>query len=83
MLNKLRWIKKMKEHDGFLDLSVKNGEKRIPEIMNIAQKAGVVVQSVNLRKPTLEDVFLHYVGKTIREEEASVKDQIRERMRRR
>jgi len=83
MLNKLRWIKKMKEHDGFLDLSVKNGEKRIPEIMNIPQKAGVVVQSVNLRKPTLEDVFLHYVGKTIREEEASVKDQIRERMRRR
>jgi len=83
MLNKLRWIKKMKEHDGFLDLSVKNGEKRIPEIMNIAQKAGVVVQSVSLRKPTLEDVFLHYVGKTIREEETSVKDQVREMMRRR
>jgi len=51
--------------------------------MNIAQKAGVVVQSVSLRKPTLEDVFLHYVGKTIREEEVGVKDQIRERMRRR
>lgn len=83
MLNKLRWIKKMNEHDGFLDLSVKNGETRIPELMNIAQEAGVVVQSVSLRKPTLEDVFLHYVGKTIREEEASVKDRVRERMRRR
>ncbi|UZE92720.1 MAG: ATP-binding cassette domain-containing protein [Methanosarcinales archaeon] len=83
MLGKFKWIKKMKEHDGFLDLSVKNGETRIPELMNIAQKAGVVVQSVSLRKPTLEDVFLHYVGKTIREEETSVKDQVRERMRRR
>ncbi len=83
MLKKLRWIKKMNEHDGFLDLSVKNGETRIPELMNIAQEAGVVVQSVSLRKPTLEDVFLHYVGKTIREEEAGVKDQVKERMRRR
>jgi ABC-2 type transport system ATP-binding protein len=36
---------------------------------------------VNLRKPSLEDVFLYFTGKTIREEEASQSDRIRSIMR--
>ena len=45
------------------------GDRRIPELMNLALQAGARVEAVNLRKPSLEDVFLHFTGRTIREEE--------------
>jgi ABC-2 type transport system ATP-binding protein len=76
-LTNLEFIKRMDFHEDFLYLSVENGETMIPRLMALAHKEGVSVQSVSLRKPTLEDVFLHFTGKTIREQEASVKEQVR------
>jgi ABC-2 type transport system ATP-binding protein len=68
-----------------LYLSVEDGERMIPRIMDIAHKEGVIVQSVGLRKPTLEDVFLHFTGRTIRDQDTGKKEHIqrmvRERMR--
>jgi ABC-2 type transport system ATP-binding protein len=63
--------------DGKLSLSVRDGEKRIPEILRIAARYRITVSSVNLKKPTLEDVFIHFTGRTIREEEASTTDKMR------
>ena len=74
-----KWVKKSACHDGKLTLEVENGEKRIPELMNIAEKNKADVKSVSLRKPTLDDVFLSYTGRTIREENASAKDHMRMR----
>jgi len=71
-LRNLDWIKRIKQHDGSLSLTMEKGERRIPELINLAQKVGVVVDCVHLRKPSLEDVFLHYTGRTIREREASL-----------
>jgi len=66
------WVKKVSQHNGFIDLTVEQGEKKIPLLMKIDQKEkGFEIKSVNLRKPTLEDVFLHFTGRTIREREAS------------
>ena len=76
-LTNFEFIKRMDLHDDFLYLSVENGETMIPRLLALANKEGISVQSVSLRKPTLEDVFLHFTGKTIREQEASVKEQIR------
>ncbi len=77
------WIHHMKKHDGFIDLSVKEGEKKIPEVVMIAQNVNAEIESISLHKPSLEDVFLHYTGKTIREEEGSWKDTMRSRIVRR
>ena len=41
------------------------------------------MNSVHLRKPSLEDVFLHFTGTTIREQEASQNERNREVLRRR
>ena len=83
------FIKGMELHDESLYeslyLSVEDGERMIPRIMDIAHKEGVIVQSVGLRKPTLEDVFLHFTGRTIRDQDTGKKEHIqrmvRERMR--
>lgn len=70
-LRGLSWIKAMKRHDGVLGLTVEKGEKRIPELISTAQKVGVGIASINLHKPSLEDVFIHFTGKNIRDEESS------------
>lgn len=70
-LSSLAWIKMRKRHGQVLNLTMDKGERRIPELITIAQSSGINVTCVNLRKPSLEDVFLHFTGKTIREEEAS------------
>ncbi|HDY74697.1 MAG TPA: DUF4162 domain-containing protein, partial [Euryarchaeota archaeon] len=70
-------------HDNTVDLSVKNAEKRIPLIIETSRRAGIEISSVNMRKPTLEDVFLHYTGRTIRGEGASGRDMAKQDMRNR
>jgi ABC-2 type transport system ATP-binding protein len=80
---KFEWVNSVSFHDGILHMCVKNAEKRIPDIMETAKELGLVVTSVSLRKPTLEDVFLHYTGRTIKEVEASSKHIVRQIIRRR
>ncbi|GBD93206.1 daunorubicin/doxorubicin resistance ATP-binding protein DrrA [bacterium BMS3Abin05] len=83
VLKNLEWVNTMKKHGDHLNLTVETAEKRIPEIITTAQKIGVVVRSVNLHKPSLEDVFLHFTGKTIREQEVSQIQRNRETVKRR
>ena len=65
----LAWIKRAKLHGSELSLTLEKGERRIPELITLAQKKGLTVTCVNLHKPSLEDVFLHFTGKTIREQD--------------
>ncbi len=67
----LEWIKTLTQHNGHLSLTLEKGERRIPELINLAHKNSVRVISVHLRKPSLEDVFLHYTGRMIRQEEST------------
>jgi len=78
---RLPWIKRVETHDGFATLHLRNAEKRISEVVNLLNRNKVTIESISVHKPTLEDVFLHYTGKTIREEEADSKDHMRMRHR--
>jgi len=69
VLKTKNWVKAMQFHDGRLSLTMERGDRQIPELMNLAQQTGARIRSVNLRQPSLEDVFLHFTGRTIREEE--------------
>ena len=73
-LKQLGWIKKLEARDGSLELSIDGGEEKIPELIDFADNRGLVISSIKLYKPSLEDTFLHYTGKTIREVEGNMKD---------
>jgi ABC-2 type transport system ATP-binding protein len=89
--NDVKQVQQNKEQDPFktnnnfndetcskcLNLLVDNGGHRIPEIVKLAEEAGVILESVELRKPTLDDVFLSVTGRNIREEEGSFMDMLR------
>lgn len=70
-LKACKWVEKTRAHDNSLSISLKNGETRIPGIIRISEQLGLKVESVELHKPTLEDVFIHYTGRKIREAEDS------------
>jgi len=65
------WIKNVKHHETFITLGAEKGDEKIPVIFDIARTLGVSISSVNVRKPTLDDVFLYYTGRSIREQEQS------------
>jgi len=76
-MRKLEWVKTANQYDGVLTMTMERGERRIPELVTLAQTRGAAVRSVNLHKPSLEDVFLHFTGSTIRDREASIGDRNR------
>ncbi|MDK2939883.1 MAG: type transport system ATP-binding protein [Methanolobus sp.] len=47
-------------------ITATDGERTIPELMKISTDLNLHIESVSLRKPTLDDVFLHHTGKNIR-----------------
>jgi ABC-2 type transport system ATP-binding protein len=78
-LSGLNWISQDKSHDGQVDITVKDPKTGLPEIFKKLVTQNIPVDSISMHSPSLEDVFLHYTGKTIREEEASTKDRMRKR----
>jgi len=49
---------------------VDNGAHNLPSLIDSVKDSGGVVSSVGIHQQSLEDVFIHYTGKSIREEEA-------------
>jgi len=76
-------IKDVKVVDGKLAITTERGENTLPKIINILTEKGVNVTSVELLKPSLEQVFLYLTGRKIREEEALDSIKMRAIMRRR
>ena len=81
LLKKQSWCKSLKRHNHALTINVNDASKTVSEIIKLANENKILIDSANIHKPSLEDVFLYYTGKTIREQEADSKDMMRKRMR--
>jgi len=51
-------VLRMAENDGWLELTVDEAEKRVPELLRAVLAEGVVVRNIQVREPELEDVFV-------------------------
>jgi ABC-2 type transport system ATP-binding protein len=61
-------------HEGLVTFSVESGEHFVPQLFS---RLPVAIRSVSVSRPSLDDVFMSYTGKTIRDAEASVVDRNR------
>ncbi len=52
---------------GLLVVSATRGRKALPFVLHLAEEAGIQVQSVEVREPDLEAVFLHLTGRALRD----------------
>jgi ABC-2 type transport system ATP-binding protein len=76
-----RTIAELKDVVGVVDLAtvkpthlriyLNRAEKMLPKIMGRLNELGVVVTSVNMKEPSLDDVFLHYTGAELEESKVS------------
>ncbi|HMA05294.1 MAG TPA: ATP-binding cassette domain-containing protein [Methanomicrobiales archaeon] len=71
LLKSIPWVKGAKLHNGEISVTVDHGERKVPELVSLARDHGITISSVLLRKPSLEDVFIHFTGRSIREREVS------------
>jgi ABC-2 type transport system ATP-binding protein len=62
-----------------LHFEMDKGEEFIPQLV---KDFTIPIAAVSVRRPTLDDVFLKLTGREIREETASEKDRLRQRVRR-
>ena len=53
--------------DREIKMTVANAHTVLPRLMDLAAKEGIYVESVSLQEPSLDEVFLHYTGRQIRE----------------
>ena len=54
--------------NGILVMINDDGTKVLPVLMDTLRNAGITITIVNLKKPSMDDVFLHYTGREIRDE---------------
>ncbi|MFZ0005511.1 MAG: ATP-binding cassette domain-containing protein [Methanoregula sp.] len=71
------WITRVEQHNDEVVINLKNAEQHISAIVTLLNSKQVSIESLAIHKPTLEDVFLFFTGKTIRDEEADHKTNMR------
>lgn len=64
-------VKEVKKQDNIYRVKVENGEETAPQILRLLMAKGYKVVNLSLTKPTLDEVYLEYTGKSMREEEAT------------
>ncbi len=67
-IRKAKISKRIRETDEGIDITVANGGRSLPGIMDAAKATKVHVDYATVKRPTLEDVFINLTGKQIREE---------------
>ena len=61
-LMKIEEVKEVRYEGDTLKMVLSNGRALLPHVINVVTAKGGKVLSVNLKEPSLEDVFLHYTG---------------------
>ena len=60
-------VEKITEAERELNLSVKNPHTTLPRIVELGVSTGIYIESISIREPDMDDVFIHYTGHEIRE----------------
>ena len=61
-------------HEGMVTFNVESGEQFVPRLF---ERLSQQIKAVSVSRPSLDDVFMSYTGKTIRDAEATVGDRNR------
>ncbi|MBU0635789.1 ATP-binding cassette domain-containing protein [Candidatus Micrarchaeota archaeon] len=77
---KLSGIFTVKALKDAVQFSVKDSNHLLPQLFQSASKQNIQIESVSIHQPSLEDVFVHLTGHSIREEVASAGEQVKAKM---
>ncbi len=66
-LKALPEVAEVKAEDHLFRISSHNGPRTTVELMEAARRAGITVTSLSVQTTTLDDVFMHYTGRQLRD----------------
>ncbi|MGI0082072.1 MAG: ATP-binding cassette domain-containing protein [Nitrosopumilaceae archaeon] len=82
-LKKIPLVKEAKTNEYEVTVFSSSGDQVMPKIFQISSELGIKVETIALTRPTLDDVFLSYTGRELRDENGVYnKKKEREKMRR-
>lgn len=70
-IKEIKAVSDVKHVDDHLIVSTKEGETVVPRIFELSDACSIKISSISLKEPSLDDVFLAYTGKGLRDEEGT------------
>ena len=70
-ISKLELVKDVKRNGNDYRIKADKGEEASPQIMDLVRSKGLHVTKISLTKPTLDEAYLEFTGRTLREEEGN------------
>ncbi len=71
VLSELNLGSEISVHGENIKVAAANGKKALPFIIHKIESIGLEIDSISVRSPTLDDVFIKYTGRGIREEDGA------------
>ena len=63
----LSFVENVTTGDELIQIGVDLGNKRLAEVVSLANNTGFIIEDVSVAKPSLCDVFLKYTGRQLRD----------------
>ena len=67
LLEAQAYVREVSLEDGLVRLFVDRGEEAVPQVLRLLDGNGVAPSTMNLHRPSLDDVFLKKTGRSLRE----------------
>ncbi len=80
LISKVEHVKTVTKENGGYTIKSSNGELTAPLIIEALRKNGHVVTKLSLSKPTLNEVYMQYTGRSMRDAEESREGVMQQRM---
>jgi len=76
----IKLVKNVQKNENNYRIKVELGEEASPQIMDLIRSKGLHVAKISLTKPTLDEAYLEFTGRDLREEEADRMQMFRQRI---
>lgn len=80
IIQKIPKVKEVKKQEDLYRIKLVDGEVTAPSIIEAVRAGGYTISRLSLTKPTLDEVYLEYTGRSMRAEEESRENFSRQRM---
>jgi len=80
IIQKVPKVKEVKKQEDLYRIKLVDGEETAPSIIEALRREGYTISRLSLTKPTLDEVYLEYTGRSMRAEEESRENFSRQRM---
>lgn len=77
-IKKIEFVREVSESEDMITVFSSKGAEVAPMIFSLSSKLGITIKSISITQPTLDDVFLSYTGRELRDNNGAGYDRKKE-----